>query len=70
MYYAVLGLQPSGIVDCIYGLLSQPVRPRVGTQIALKLAAVFQCSGLAHDHTGAVDLRETILVHSGFPVRR
>jgi hypothetical protein len=68
---AVLGYTPTGKIECIYGKMS--LNPHNHVEEALLCKEVFQkfhCHMLAHDYTGAGNLRETVLVQSGMATSR
>lgn len=63
---AVLGMLPDGKIDVIYGKKLLTPHDHNGEANEVKrLYNVFQCERIAHDYTGAGELRETVMVHSG-----
>lgn len=69
--FAVVGARSDGKLDCIFGKRSlTPHDHMAEAQEAMRLYTTFQCDVMAHDYTGAGDLRETILVHNNFPSNR
>jgi hypothetical protein len=69
--YAVLGIKPDGHIECIYGYQSLTPHDHLReARIALMFLSKFRCHAMAHDYTGAGSLRETFVVHAGFPLER
>lgn len=68
---AVLGFLPDGRIDVIFG--KRLLTPHAHVEEArecLRVFGAFRCDFLAHDYTGAGDLRQTVMVHSGLPLDR
>lgn len=68
---AVLGMKSDGTVDVIYGWRS--LRPHDHVYEAkqvLRMCAIFRCSHIMHDYSGAGDTRTTIMTMAGFPANR
>lgn len=66
--YAVLGWEPSGKIDVIWGHRSLMTTEHVEeAKLALNIMRTFRCSHLAHDYSGAGSLRETLITQSGVP---
>lgn len=65
---AVLGMLPNGVVDVIYGKkLLTPHDHLAEARECRRLFREFNCELLAHDYTGAGEMREAIMVHNGMP---
>lgn len=63
---AIAGLLPNGQIHIIYGKRSLTPHDHLGeAQEVLRLFNKFGCELLAHDYTGAGNLRETFIVHAG-----
>lgn len=64
--YAVLGILTSGQVEVIYGHRSMTPHDHLREAvIARDMASMFQCQLIAHDYSGAGDVRESFLLHAG-----
>lgn len=69
---AVLGIRPDGLIDVLFGkkLYGTTHNHDVEARECLRVFARFSCAMMAHDFTGAGDLRETVMVHNGMPYDR
>ena len=69
--YAVMTLVPDGSVHFLYGFRSKTPHDQYReARIALDLAGQFGCRYIAHDYSGAGQLREKIMVDAGFPLEK
>lgn len=64
---AVLGFSDDGTIDCLWGkkllLGCDHIKE---AQECMKWYKKFQCDFVAHDYTGAGEVRETVMIQSGF----
>lgn len=68
---SVAGLTPTGQIHIIYGKRSLTPHDHLGeAREVLRLYNKFNCDIVCHDYTGAGTLRETFMVHAGFPRER
>lgn len=68
---AVLGYTPQGRIEVIYGKQSMVPHNHVAEAMLCKeIFQKFHCHMLAHDYTGAGNLRETVLVQCGMTPNR
>lgn len=66
----LMGLTADGHVDVLWGKrFSGGIEHEFEAQDCLKWVKVFQPNFFVHDYSGAGALRETILIHAGFPYR-
>jgi hypothetical protein len=70
--YAVVGMRPDGVLECIYGYRSRVPHDQVEeARIALRIASATKCHVIAHDFSsGAGAYREKYLVEAGWPIDR
>ena len=67
---ALIGLHPSGHVDVLWGKrFSGGIEHEYEANDCLKWVKLFHPNLFVHDYSGAGALRETILIHAGFPYR-
>lgn len=65
---AVLGLDPKGVVDVLWGHRSLRTHEyQYEAQLCIETMAHFRCSHLVHDYGGAGAAREVFVVQAGWP---